>query len=151
MTNWLSPDEQRMFRQWLAIATRALDTFDARLQARSGLAITDYEILVHLSEAPGRKLRMSELAGSVFISRSRLTYRVDRMVERGLVVREEAHDDKRGLNARLTDEGFDALVAAAPGHVEDVREVLFDRVTPEELPIVSRVLQRMIDGLEESD
>lgn len=147
MTKWLEPREQDAWRLWLETTSRVLVELDERLQASSGLASTDYEILVMLSEAPEHMVRMSELADLVLVSRSRLTYRVDRLVDRGLVVREECPDDKRGLNAHLTPDGFGLLKAAAPGHVADVRELLVDHVRHDELDVVTQILQRILDGL----
>jgi DNA-binding MarR family transcriptional regulator len=92
-----------------------------------------YEILVRLSEADGRSLRMSELADRTLSSRSRLSHAVARLEERGWVAREDCPTDRRGQVARLTDAGLATLAAAAPGHVNAVREFLIDRLTGEQL------------------
>ncbi len=119
------------------------EQLDTGLSERSKLSKTDYEILVFLSEAPDRRLRMSQLASQVLVSKSRLTYRVDRLAARGFVDRETCADDGRGTNAILTDEGFDLLVAAAPGHVEDVRRFLIDQIEPHELDAFRAIFTRV--------
>lgn len=126
---WLSEDEQRAWRSFLE-ATRVLfDSLDRQLTHEAGIPHAYYEILVRLSEAPGRALRMSQLAEASVSSRSRLSHAVTRLEQRGWVSRCPAADDGRGQLARLTDEGFGALAAAAPGHVAAVRTMLIDRLT----------------------
>ena len=121
MTRWLTDDEQRHWRAWLAASLLLNDRLSRDLQEQHGLTIADYEILVHLSEAPDRRLRMSELAEAALSSRSRLSHQIDRMARAGLVDRESCADDRRGAFAVLTQHGWDVLVAAAPDHVESVR------------------------------
>ncbi len=143
MANWLSDEEQASWRNYLA-AMRQLDcAMDQRLQSRSDLTITDYVILVSLSEAEGRRLRMSELADIVVVSRSRLTYRIDSLVQRGYIDREQCDDDRRGLFAQMTNIGFKVLSEAAPAHVDDVRELVFDNIKPEEFEAFASVFERM--------
>lgn len=100
-----------------------------------------------LSTAPSNRLRMSELAEQVLVSRSRLTYRVDRLAELDYVTRQECEDDRRGLFAILTDNGAKALAAAAPGHVNDIRSWLWSLVDPEERAVLTQVLARVDDNL----
>jgi DNA-binding MarR family transcriptional regulator len=107
-----------------------------------------YEILVHLSEAPGRRLRMHELAGRAQSSRSRLSHAVKRLEDAGWVVREECPGDRRGLLAVLTDEGFTALAAAAHGHVEAVRRVLFDRLTDDQVTQLRSISEAVLTATE---
>jgi DNA-binding MarR family transcriptional regulator len=128
MTRWLTAEEQDLWRSVLYGFTRMMNVLDDSLQSHSDLAIKDYEILVRLSESPDRQLRMSELADQVLISRSRLTYRVDQLIRRGLVSRVECDDDRRGIFAQLTPTGLETLAAAASLHVEDVRRQLIDHV-----------------------
>ncbi len=133
MTRWLSSEEQVAWRSFLFGVNRLLEHLDHSLQEHHGVPLTDYEILVFLSEAPRRRLRMSELADQVLVSRSKLTYRVDRLVERGLVVRSQVAADRRGLYAELTDAGMDLLDEAARTHVADVRDRLMDHIPPDGL------------------
>jgi DNA-binding MarR family transcriptional regulator len=108
-------------------------TVEAQLLRDSGIPHGYYEILVNLSEAPGRSLRMSQLAEASISSRSRLSHAVARLEERGWVERLDCATDRRGQIAHLTDAGFAALDAAAPGHVEQVRRSVFDRLTADQV------------------
>jgi DNA-binding MarR family transcriptional regulator len=109
-----------------------LSAVEGELQRDSAIPLGYYEILVRLSEAEDRSLRMSQLAEASTSSKSRLSHAVARLEERGWVERQDCETDRRGQFARLTDKGFAALAAAAPGHVEQVRRSLFDRITPEQ-------------------
>jgi len=108
-------------------------SIDAQLLRDSGLPHGYYEILVHLSEAPGHALRMTQLANVSTFSKSRLSHAVSKLEERGWVVRQDCATDRRGQVARLTDEGYAVLQTAAPGHVEQVRRALIDALTPEQI------------------
>jgi len=138
-TKWLSPDEQRAWRSYLEATKVLMDALDRQLQRDAGMPHAYYEILVRLSEADGRSLRMSELAESTLSSRSRLSHAVARLEERGWVVREDCLTDRRGQMARLTDEGFAILAAAAPGHVATVRRLMVDVLTPKQLAAVADI------------
>lgn len=129
---WLDLDQQRHWRRYLIGSAYLLEALTRQLEQDAGLSFHEYELLVRLSEAEGRTLRMSELADAVVYSRSRLTHTVRRLEERGIVARTTCLEDGRGVNCVLTDAGFAALVAAAPGHVSAVRELLVDRLSPEQ-------------------
>lgn len=107
-----------------------------------------YVILVHLSEAPDRRLRMSELAEAAGSSRSRLSHAVGRLEQSGWVRREDCPTDRRGQLAVLTDQGFAALAAAAPGHVEGVRRHLFDPLSPAQIDQLRRISEALVDHLD---
>jgi DNA-binding MarR family transcriptional regulator len=130
---WLDTDEQRAWRAWLYSAQLLQDRLDRELIHATGISHAYYEILVALSETPDRRMRMSELADRCLSSRSRLSHAVARLEERGWVRRQVCEEDGRGQLAVLTDEGFAALEAAAPIHVESVRTHLFDQLTPEQV------------------
>ncbi len=147
MANWLSDEEQAAWRNYLDAMRQLECAMDRRLQTRSDLTITDYVILVSLSEAEDRRLRMSELADIVVVSRSRLTYRIDSLVKRGYIDREQCDDDGRGLFARMTDAGFDVISAAAPAHVDDVRELVFANIKPAEFEAFASVFERMASNI----
>jgi DNA-binding MarR family transcriptional regulator len=132
-TRWLSGDEQRAWRAYLESSKVLLDALDRQLQRESDIPHAYYEILVRLSEADGRALRMSELAEVTLSSRSRLSHAVARLEERGWVERENCATDRRGQVATLTDKGFEVLAAAAPGHVETARAYVIDALTAEQL------------------
>jgi DNA-binding MarR family transcriptional regulator len=126
---WLDVDEQKAWRAWLYSSQLLLDQLDRDLTHRTGISHAYYEILVALSETPERMMRMSELADRCLSSRSRLSHAVSRLEERGWVRRQVCADDGRGQLAVLTEEGFAALAAAAPVHVESVRSHLFDQLS----------------------
>ncbi len=132
-TRWLNQQEQRTWRAFLQACESVFAAADGQLIRDSGLPHGYYEILVHLSEAPGRALRMTQLARASTYSKSRLSHAVARLEERGWVQRRNCPTDRRGQVAQLTDEGFAALAAAAPGHVEQVRRSLIDVLTPEQI------------------
>ena len=145
---WLDDDEQQVWRWYLA-ATRLLsERLDQELQHQSGMPHTYYEVLVRLSEAPGRQLRMSELADRSLSSRSRLSHAIARLEEAGWVRRDSCATDKRGQIAVLTDEGFASLAAAAPGHVEGVRTHLFDQLTPAQVGQLGEICRAIADHLQ---
>ncbi len=148
MTRWLSEDEQRSWRAWLAASLLLHDRLSRDLQEQHGLTIADYEILVHLSEAPERRMRMSDLADATLSSRSRLSHQIDRMERADLVERESCSDDRRGAFAVLTSHGWDVVVQAAPDHVESVRTHLLDVMTPEEFAALGRASAKVADGLD---
>jgi DNA-binding MarR family transcriptional regulator len=147
MTRWLSDEEQQVWRAFLGANKLVFEQLDRELQRDSGLPHAYYEILVRLSEAPGRALRMSALADRSQSSRSRLSHAVSRLEENGWVVRKSCADDKRGQVAHLTDEGFAALAAAAPGHVESVRKHVFDPLTPEQQEQLRTISTALLDAL----
>jgi DNA-binding MarR family transcriptional regulator len=132
-TRWLDADEQKAWRAWLYSSMLLQDQLDRELTHETGISHAYYEILVQLSEAPGRALRMSQLAERSLSSRSRLSHAVSRLEERGWVRRQVCEEDGRGQLAVLTDDGFAALEAAAPTHVEGVRRHLFDQLSPEQV------------------
>src|SRR3954452_17711309 len=146
MTRWLDAEEQRAWRAYLSATQLLAAQLDRELQRDSGLPHAYYEILVRLSEAPGRTLRMSELANAAESSRSRLSHAVARLEETGWVRRESCPTDRRGAFARLTDEGFAALEAAAPAHVESVRRHLLDRLTADQVRQLQEIFEAVLAG-----
>lgn len=148
MTQWLNAEQQQHWRAFLAATTLLSDRLSRELQASHGLSLADYEILVRLSEADGRRLRMSHLAESTLASRSRLSHQIDRMERAGLVVREPCEDDRRGANAVLTERGWTLLVAAAPSHVDGVREHLVDLLTEEQFRALGQACSVVADHLQ---
>ena len=146
---WLTSDEQRVWRSYLSANRLVFDQIDRELQRDSGLPHAYYEILVRLSEAPDRALRMSALADRSQSSRSRLSHAVARLEDSGFVTRESCPSDKRGQIARLTDDGFAALHAAAQLHVESVRAHVFDPLTPAQLEQLRTISQALLDALAE--
>jgi DNA-binding MarR family transcriptional regulator len=143
-TRWLSAEEQRAWRAYLDSTTRLVDALDRQLQHESDMPHAYYEILVRLSEAESRTMRMSDLAAATHSSRSRLSHAVSRLEERGWVERQDFPTDRRGQVAALTETGFGVLAAAAPGHVEAVRRLVVDRLTPEQLQQLATISETII-------
>ncbi|MFG1842946.1 MarR family winged helix-turn-helix transcriptional regulator [Micromonospora sp. DT228] len=150
MTRWLDSDEQRTWRAYLTASRALMDTLDRELQRDAAMPHAYYEILVRLSESPGRRLRMSDLAEAAGSSRSRLSHAVARLEAAGWVRREDCPTDRRGQVALLTDEGFATLAAAAPGHVEGVRRHLFDALSPAQVDQLRRISETLADHLRRS-
>jgi DNA-binding MarR family transcriptional regulator len=142
-TRWLDDDEQRAWRSFLRAAAAIDEALDRQLQRDAGMPHAYYQVLAMLSEAPDRTLRMSELAQLTTSSASRLSHAVARLEEKGWVRRERHPTDRRGALAVLTDDGFTALRAAAPGHVAAVRQVLFDRLAPEQVSQLRAISERL--------
>jgi DNA-binding MarR family transcriptional regulator len=147
VTRWLDSDEQQTWRAFLAATRVVFEQLDREMQRDSSMPHGYYEILVRLSEAPERALRMSALADRSQSSRSRLSHAVARLEENGWVRRETCADDKRGQVARLTDDGFAALAAAAPAHVEGVRKHVFDPLTPEQVRQLREISTALVDAM----
>jgi DNA-binding MarR family transcriptional regulator len=145
---WLDVDEQKAWRAWLYSAQLLMDRLDRELTHETGISHAYYEILVALSETPGRMLRMSQLADRCLSSRSRLSHAVSRLEERGWVRRQLCEDDGRGQLAVLTDEGLAALAAAAPVHVESVRSHLFDQLSREQVDAMRDIGETLLRHLD---
>jgi DNA-binding MarR family transcriptional regulator len=144
---WLSASEQRIWRRYLAVTSLLDERLDRNLRRVAGLTLVEYALLAHLSEVPERRMRMSELAETILLSKSRLSHQVTRLEKDGLVRRQTCGEDRRGAWAVLTDKGYDAVRAAAPGHVDDVRGHLFDRLTEEQVEQFDEILGRIEEGL----
>ncbi|HLU96986.1 MAG TPA: MarR family transcriptional regulator [Thermobifida alba] len=145
--NWLSEEEQRIWRSFLAVNSLLQEHLDRDLQRRDGLTLVEYAILVHLSEAEGQRMRMRSLAETVIVSKSRLSHQVARLERDGYVRREDCVEDRRGFWAVLTDKGAEVLRAAAPGHVAQVREYLFDRLTDAQVAEFGEIMAVLERGL----
>lgn len=146
---WLTPREQQVWRHYIA-ATRLVESeLDRQLQRDAGMPATYYEILVTLSEAPDRRMRMSEVADLLRFSRSRLSHAVAKLEQSGWIERQECPSDKRGAFAVLTDAGFAVLSEAAVGHVNSVRQLLFAVLTPrqqEQLGEICAAISESVEG-----
>jgi DNA-binding MarR family transcriptional regulator len=144
---WLSDEEQAAWRMWLAWSGLLQGQVGRDLLAETGLSAADYQVLVSLSEAPDRRLRMNELAARTDWSKSRLSHQFARMEARGLVTRAECPSDARGTFAVLTDRGMDEIIRAAPFHVESVRRHFIDLLSPEELKQLRAIAMKVLDHL----
>jgi DNA-binding MarR family transcriptional regulator len=142
---WLDEDQQWAWRRFLEGTSRFYEALDRAHDAGLPVALSEYHLLVQLSEAPDRTLRMSALADYLALSRSRLTHTVDRMEARGLVERRPVPGDRRGVNCVMTDKGLAALVEAAPHHVAAVRRLLVDVLDPEEMATLGRAMDKVAE------
>ncbi|MPY96300.1 MAG: MarR family transcriptional regulator [Acidimicrobiia bacterium] len=136
----------RAWRTLVSATSRLMGTLDAELQRDCVLALADYEVLVHLSEEPGHRARMSELAEALDLSPSGLTRRVDRLARDDLVRRERCPSDRRGSFAVLTPSGYERLVAAAPSHLHHVRQHFVDRFTPRQLATLADAMSLVMEA-----
>lgn len=139
----LTDTEQACWRAFVESSWALHTRLEDELRAATGLSMSDYHVMVVLSEAPEHRLRMGELANRLVFSPSRLTYQISSMVKRGLVRKQSCPDDGRGQEAVLTDAGMAALVAAAPLHLETVRDSFIDHLDAEELAVIGRVFARI--------
>ncbi|MEV6169394.1 MarR family transcriptional regulator [Streptomyces sp. NPDC051954] len=148
---WLTPEEQRTWRFYVHATYLLEDHLDRQLQRDAGMPHIYYGLLVSLAESPGRRLRMTELAMTAKITRSRLSHAVARLEKNGWVRREDCPSDKRGQFAVLTEAGVEELRRTAPGHVEAVRQALFDRLTPQQQKSLGEIMQIIAEGLQPSE
>lgn len=146
MTETITRHDPRLaaWRTFLRAHTRVVRELERELQANRGMALTDYDVLVQLAAAEERRLRMSELADALLLSRSGVTRLVDRLVADGMVERITCESDRRGQWASLTDAGYQRLRDATPTHLEGVREHFLDRLSAGELAQLQRMLDRVV-------
>jgi DNA-binding MarR family transcriptional regulator len=147
-SGWLTPAEQHAWRSFIRMQDKLTGRLARELQAESGLSSADYGVLVHLTEVPEGRLRVLELAKAVEWEKSRMSHHLNRMAKRGLVVREECPEDGRVAFIAVTPAGREAIAAAAPRHVEAVRRLFIAPLGPEELDMLARISNRILEGLE---
>lgn len=147
-TPWLSEPQQLIWRAFLGGTTVLMDQLDRDLRTEHGLSMPEYEILVRLSEAPHRAIRMAELATALAHSRSRITHTISRLESDGIVVRAQCGTDGRGVSAVLTDEGFALLERAAHTHVRGVHDHLVAAASPEDFEALGRIMAAVVDRLD---
>jgi DNA-binding MarR family transcriptional regulator len=146
-TRWLSREQQRSWRAFIIGTTLLTDTLDRELRQAHGLSLGEYEILVRLSESPNRTMRRAQIAESMRHSRSRVTHTVPRMEKAGLVERCAAEGDRRGVDAKMPDKGWDLLVEAAHTHVRGVREHFVDLASEDDFATLGTVMNAVADHL----
>ena len=145
---WLDSDEQRAWRGFLAMTALLPGALEQQLQREAEMGHSSYIVLAMLSEAPGRSLRMSDLAARANSSPSRLSHTVTRLEERGWVRRVRSTEDGRGNVAHLTDAGWDVLVSTAPGHVAAVRRYVFDALSREQVCQLDAIANAVLGTLD---
>lgn len=146
-TPWLTDAQQRSWRAFLGGVTVLMDSLDRDLRNQHGVSLSEYEILVRLSEAPNRTMRMAELADHVSLSRSRLTHTVTRLEQANILRRERCDDDGRGVQAVLTDHGLKLLRQAADTHIRGVQDHLIAHASSQELSAIGAVMERVLTDL----
>ena len=144
---WLDATQQRAWRGFLDLHARLAAKLNRDLQQTSGLTLSDYDVLVHLTDVPDGRLRAFELGEGLQWDKSRVSKQVARLAARGLVAKEDCEADRRGSYVVLTQAGRQAIEAAAPAHVELVHQLVFDTLTPDQIRewavISSAVLRRL--------
>lgn len=142
---WLEKSEQAAWLSLAGLMVRLPNVLDAQLQRDNQLSLFEYFVLSNLSMREGRTTRMSELAQYVNGSLSRLSNVVKRLEQRGLVRREPSPENGRHTNAILTDDGWEMVKAAAPGHVAAVRHFIFDALDPGQVELLHEIGDRIVD------
>jgi DNA-binding MarR family transcriptional regulator len=147
-TQWLTAEERAAWVRLVAVVELLPGVLDAQLRRDSGLRHYEYFVLAMLSEAPARTLRMTSLAQRTNATLTRLSHSVRRLEEKGLVERFPCPEDGRATNARLTPNGWEAVVTAAPGHVENVRRHVIDALSPEQLGQLHSIADALLPRLD---
>ena len=143
---WLTPTELEAWRSFIVVSRRVWEALDGDLSGHD-LNLSDYEILAHLSEAPERRMRMSELAEKTILSRSRLSHRIKYMEGKGWVERQKCASDKRGTWAVMTTKGWNAIVKAAPDHVESIRNRFIDQISKADQANIAAIFEKVESNL----
>jgi DNA-binding MarR family transcriptional regulator len=147
-TRWLSQAELATWVRLVGVLELLPGVLDSQLRRDAGLTHFDYQVLAMLSEAPDRTLRMTALAEQTAATLARLSHVVQRLETRGLVERFPCPQDRRATNARLTDAGWDKIVASAPGHVATVRDMVIDALTPEQITQLGEIADAVLPRLD---
>ena len=145
---WLTAQEQRVWRRWLTLNARLSAALHKELQDDAGLSMPDFEVLVHLTDSPEGRIRVTDLARLLQWERSRVSHHVTRMERRRLVQRVECAEDGRGAFIVITPQGRAAIEQAAPGHVKTVRRLVFDALSPEDLDAFATIIEKALTQLD---
>jgi DNA-binding MarR family transcriptional regulator len=145
---WLSAQEERVWRRWLTLNARLSATLHKELQDDAGLSMPDFEVLVHLTDSPQGRIRVTDLAKALQWERSRVSHHVTRMERRRLVQRVECAEDGRGAFIVITPRGRAAIEQAAPGHVNAVRRLVFDALSDEEVNAFATIIEKALTQLD---
>jgi DNA-binding MarR family transcriptional regulator len=145
---WLTAEEERVWRRWVTLNARLSATLQRELQDDAGLSMPDFEVLVHLTDTPAGRVRVTDLARLLQWERSRVSHHVTRMESRRLVQRVECAEDGRGAFVVITPQGRAAIEQAAPGHVNTVRRLVFDALSPEEVDAFAAIIEKVLARLD---
>lgn len=143
-TRWLNEDEQDLWRHILACIRKISRGMEETLLACGDISMSEYSVLVSLSEAPNHRLRLRELCSELEWDRSRASHQITRMEKRGLVTKERCEGDARGVEVVITRLGFERLQASVPEHVESVRRMVFDHLDPADAPALKRFCEGVV-------
>ena len=146
---WLSEQEERAWRALQFMHMRLDGALARQLAADSGLSYPDYVVLVALTDRSQGRMRLFELADVLGWEKSRLSHHISRMADRGLVTKERCDSDRRGAYVVITRRGRKEIEAAAPGHVDAVRRLFVDRLTPAQLDAVAEAAEVVLAALDE--
>jgi len=145
---WLTAEEQRVWRRWMTLNAQLSATLQRELHDDAGLSMQDYEVLVHLTDNPEGRKRVTDLARLMQWERSRVSHHVTRMEGRHLVQRVECAEDGRGAFVVITPQGRTAIEQAAPGHVNTVRRLVFDALSRDELDAFATIIEKALAQLD---
>jgi DNA-binding MarR family transcriptional regulator len=145
---WLDEHQQRAWRGYLAMQTRLQAQLSRQLQADSGMSLTDFDVLVALTDRSDVQIRVLELAEALQWEKSRLSHHLARMERRGLIERRDCPDDARGAFVVLTDAGRRAIERAAPGHVDTVRALVFDGLDPDQVDTLADIAEGVLNRID---
>ena len=146
---WLTVEEERVWRRWLTLNARLSATLQKELHDDAGLSMPDFEVLVHLTDSPEGRVRVNDLARLLQWERSRVSHHVTRMESRRMVQRVECAEDGRGAFVVITPQGRAAIERAAPGHVNTVRRLVFDVLSPEEIDAFGMIIEKALARLDD--
>lgn len=146
---WLTDHQEQTWRRWLAVNALLPAALHRDLQADAGLSLPDFDVLVHLSDTPVGRIRVSDLGQALQWEKSRTSHHLTRMERRGLVRREICPEDARGAFVVMTPAGCEAIERAAPGHVRTVRRLVFDQLTDDELAALDTITRKVLARLEQ--
>jgi DNA-binding MarR family transcriptional regulator len=146
---WLTATEEGVWRRWLTLNARLSAALHRELQDDAGLSMPDFEVLVHLTDSPEGRLRVTDLARLLQWERSRVSHHVTRMEGRRLVQRVDCAEDGRGAFIVITPQGRAAIEQAAPGHVNTVRRLVFDALSPEEVDAFATIIDKALAQLDD--
>lgn len=140
----MTRQHESMWRAFIEAHSAVMRVLEQDMMEKHGLALSWYDVLLHLAEAPEGRLRLGELANSVILTKSGITRLIDRMVDAGMVVREACPGDRRGYYAVITQSGRDTIEKVGPGHSQKAWEVFLSQVSPEEAAVLHRVFRRVL-------
>ena len=147
-TPWLRTDQQVIWRSFLGGTTVLMDQLDRDLRSNHGISLSEYEIMVRLSESPDHSIRMADLAEAISHSRSRTTHTIRRLEKEGFVSRIQCDSDGRGVTAVLTKTGYAHLEQAAHTHVTGVHDYLVQAASDEDFAVLGRIMDRVRENLD---